>query len=234
MNPIVICIEGSIGVGKSTMISELKTRLKNSFGDRPIVYQPEPVDMWMAVRGMDGTSILEKFYADQVRHAFSFQTLALITIAKQLREVILSNPGAIIITERSIYSSKSVFVRSLYDAGMITDTDIQIYEHIFQELEALHREVIPAKYGMIYLNASPHECLQRVKQRNRKGEESIELSYLTKCTQYHDDFFDKWSGPKAMCKGDNVMISDVIIAISELVDSIESKDGAGNGWCVVS
>jgi deoxycitidine kinase/deoxyguanosine kinase len=65
----LISIEGNIGAGKSTLIETLKTRFPN------VVFVDEPVDVWSTVTDKDGTTILEKYYADQKRYAFAFQMM---------------------------------------------------------------------------------------------------------------------------------------------------------------
>jgi deoxyadenosine/deoxycytidine kinase len=65
----LISIEGNIGAGKSTLIETLKTKFSN------VVFVDEPVDEWSTVTDKDGTTVLEKYYADQKRYAFAFQMM---------------------------------------------------------------------------------------------------------------------------------------------------------------
>ena len=81
---IIIAIEGNIGSGKSTMVDLLKKQYDNKilFG-RKVVFLQEPVKQWENISS-NGENILEKFYADQEKWAFSFQMMALNTIYMKL------------------------------------------------------------------------------------------------------------------------------------------------------
>ena len=72
-NHIIISIEGNIGVGKSTFIEILKS----NWEDCEII--TEPVDMWKTIVNSDGKNILQTFYEDIPRWAYSFKNIAFIT-----------------------------------------------------------------------------------------------------------------------------------------------------------
>lgn len=42
--------------------------------------------------------------------------------------------------------------------------------------------------AIIYLKCSPELCLERIKQRGRKGEEGIGLEYLRKVHERHEEW----------------------------------------------
>ena len=44
--------------------------------------------------------------------------------------------------------------------------------------------------GIIYIQTSPEICNQRIKLRNRKGEENIPIEYSIKCHKYHEDWIN--------------------------------------------
>tara|TARA_Y100000389_G_C17449986_1_gene514131 strand:+ start:813 stop:1505 length:693 start_codon:yes stop_codon:yes gene_type:complete len=206
----VISIEGIVGVGKSYLINQLKTELIH-INSKPVIFLQEPIDIWTSVKDSNST-ILEKFYNDQKKYAFSFQTLVLVTMAKLLRETILQNPNAIIITERSIFSSKHIFVQSLFDSNMITDVDYQIYNMLFDEIEQSLQHVVAA---IIYIKAPVATCFNQIAKRNRKGEDNISLNYLISCQEYHDTFFQNSHLPKVLC--DNFTPQSVLHAIFDFL-----------------
>ena len=212
----VISIEGIVGVGKSYLITQLKENLKE-IDSRPVIFLQEPVDIWTSVRDSDAT-ILEKFYSDQQKYAFSFQTLVLVTMAKLLRETIAENPNAIIITERSIFSSKEIFVDSLFDTNMIESIDYEIYQMLFQEIEQSLR---PAAAAMIYIKAPITTCFNRITKRKRKGEENISLNYLESCELFHDRFYQNSHLPKTICE--NFSTESVIDAINQIYQTGKNK-----------
>jgi deoxyadenosine/deoxycytidine kinase len=63
----LISVEGNIGAGKSTLLESLKTKFPE------LIFVDEPVEEWSTITDSNGVSILEKYYADQTRYAFSFQ-----------------------------------------------------------------------------------------------------------------------------------------------------------------
>ena len=70
----------------------------------------------------------------------------------------------------------------LYDDKKINDIDFQIYNKWFHSFI----DEVPIS-GIVYIKTNPETCNGRVEKRARKGE-SIPLEYLTKCSQYHDNW----------------------------------------------
>ena len=174
-------VEGNIGSGKSTLVRILEKELK-SINSIPIVYVQEPVDEWSTIKDKNGETILEKFYNDQYKYAFSFQMMAYISRLSLVKQIIRDNPNAIIICERSVFTDKEVFAKMLYDDGKIEEVDYQIYLKWFDEFI----DDIPVS-GIIYVNTSPENSKSRVDFRARPGED-IPLEYLEKCYNYHNNW----------------------------------------------
>jgi deoxyadenosine/deoxycytidine kinase len=177
----IFSIEGNIGSGKSTLVKELKKSVPNIL-DKKVVYVQEPVNEWSKIKDKKGETILEKFYANQHKYAFSFQMMAYISRLALLRNIVRENPDAIIITERSVFTDKEVFAKMLYDEGKIEEVDYQIYLKWFDEFI----EEIPIT-GLIYVTTTPEKSKERVDLRARAGE-TIPLSYLQRCHDYHDSW----------------------------------------------
>ena len=177
----IFSIEGNIGSGKSTLVKELQKSVPNIL-DKKVVYVQEPVNEWSKIKDKKGETILEKFYADQHKYAFSFLLKAYISRLALLRNIVRENPDAIIITERSVFTDREVFAKMLYDEGKIEDVDYQIYLKWVDEFI----EEIPIT-GLIYVTTTPEKSKQRVDLRARMGE-SIPLSYLQRCHNYHESW----------------------------------------------
>ena len=184
-----ISIEGNIGSGKSTLLANLREHYKNNDN---VIFLKEPVDEWAKIKDINGTTILEKFYADQEKYSFSFQMMAYVSRIKVLRDTLKEkNIGQdkkhyIIITERSLYTDKLVFAKMLYDSGKIEDVNYQIYLNWFDTFSG----EFPV-HKVIYVKATPEKCYERIAKRSREGEENIPLEYLTACSLYHDNMLDK-------------------------------------------
>ena len=175
---IVISIEGNIGAGKSTMIREIESK-----SNKDIVYIPEPIDEWNTIQDENKTPILECFYKNQEKYAFSFQMMAYISRIANLKKAIENNPNTILIIERSVYTDKHVFAKMLYDNKQINEIEHQIYlkwyDYFLKDLPPIYT---------IYMRTDPSVCLKRIQKRNRSGEEKIKLSYLKSCHDYHEDW----------------------------------------------
>ena len=156
---IIIAIEGNIGSGKSTMVDYLKSQYNNTilFG-RKVVFLQEPVKQWQEINS-DGETILEKFYANQEKWAFSFQMMAYISRLDILRKAVKENPNGIIFTERSLFTDKNVFAQMLYDDKKINAIDFQIYNKWFHSFI----EEIPIS-GIVYIKTEPETCSARVEK----------------------------------------------------------------------
>ena len=179
--PTIISIEGNIGSGKSTLINFLKENYKPI--NKSVLFLDEPVDEWNSIKDENGNTILEKYYINQHKWAFSFQMMAYITRLKLIRNAILENYD-IIITERSIYTDYNVFAKMLYQNNKINNIDYQIYTKWFDEF----LNDIPT-VKIIYLKTDPIISYNRVIKRDRKGE-TIPLEYLTTCNNCHNDWID--------------------------------------------
>ena len=181
--PLVFSVDGNIGSGKSTIVNNLKKFVNTHNIYQNFVFLQEPVDVWNEVKNENGKTILEYFYADQKRHAFSFQMMAYISRLSQLKKAINDNPNSIIVTERSILTDKNVFAQMLHDDKQMTDIEHTIYMKWFDEFS---QDV--KLDGMIYVQTTPETAHERVQKRGRKGED-IPIEYLRKCHEYHDSWF---------------------------------------------
>jgi len=201
-------IEGNIGSGKSTFINILKDKVISA-GGKKIIYLPEPVDVWNEIKDLSGVTILEKYYANPDMYAFSFQMMAYISRLSQIKNYI--KKGAVIITERCVFTDYNVFAKMLYDSSKITHIEYLIYKKWFDEFV---NELPEPK--IIYIQTSPETCLKRVKKRNRKGE-TIQLEYLKTCHEYHEEWINNSTNEILTLDGECefISVSDIAVFISQ-------------------
>ena len=196
---VIVSFDGNIGSGKSTTCIEYKQYInacmcKNSeeadarvfptitsFKDE-ICFLDEPVDVWNKVCDKDGVNILTNLYKDTRANAFKFQMMAYISRLSLLRKAVKDPKIKLIITERSVDTDRNVFAKMLYDVGDISHDEYQIYTMWFDEF----LEDVPLA-GIVYINASPDVCLERIGKRARDGE-TIQSDYIQRCHQYHEDW----------------------------------------------
>jgi deoxyadenosine/deoxycytidine kinase len=143
--PLIISIEGNIGVGKSTILNELKQQFRTN--NINAVFMQEPVGLWEKVVDEDGNTMLSKYYADSEKYAFPFQIMAYTTRLSTLRNCIESNPNCdVIVCERSLEADKNIFAKMLFDDKMIESVNYQIYNMLYADTADKY-----AVDGIVYL-----------------------------------------------------------------------------------
>ena len=205
MAPFVYSIEGNIGTGKSTFLEKLK---EHYAGDDSVYFLAEPTQVWDTIKDKNGITILEKYYENQQRYAFSFQMMAFISRLTGLKDALKNDNYAIIIMERSLFTDCNVFAKMLYDDKKIEDIEYTIYKKWYNDFM---KELPPISF--IYLRTDPIISLKRVKERNREGE-TIPLDYLENCHKYHNDMLDV-NKESCVCKNQIVLDGNIDIYQNE-------------------
>jgi deoxycitidine kinase/deoxyguanosine kinase len=199
---LIFSIEGNIGSGKSTFVKMLNESILGING-KNIVFIQEPVDVWNSIKDDNGITILEKFYANQEKYAFSFQMMAYISRLHILKTAIKKHPHSIIITERSIFTDKEIFAKMLYDDNKIEQINYHIYLKWFDEFI----KDVPLT-GIIYIKTTPEKSLERVNIRAREGE-NIPIEYLKKCHDYHENWINNINLPVKILDGNIEFINEI-------------------------
>jgi len=212
MKTTIISIEGNIGSGKSTLFEKLKIHFSNN---KNIIFVREPVDIWESIQDENGTTILEKFYQDQIKYSFSFQIMAYISRINLLKETIKQHPGVTIITERSLYTDKMVFAKMLYDTHKIEYINYQIYLNLFDTFKNDFNVD-----NIIYIKTDPDVCYNRILKRARNGENNISLDYLQLCNTYHSNMVDILECDKIVLNG-NVDIYENTSQLNDWICQIQ-------------
>lgn len=186
MKPIIITIDGNIGAGKSTFLNYLREKFPNFH------YIDEPVDIWTNFKNESGETLLEVYYKDKKRWAFSFQNCVFLTriisLIKHIKEWNNdSNPKSnVFVTERCVETDFNIFVKMLYDDGFINKLEWNIYKQWYHYLILDYRI-----NGIIYIKCEPEKCKERIGKRGRTGEQIIALDYLNKLHSYHEKWINE-------------------------------------------
>ncbi len=155
----LICIEGNIGVGKSTLCLQLAKEMGAEAVLEPVLDNP----------------YLEKYYQDPKRYALEMQ-FWLMSKRFEMHERAIRHiwkTGQSVVMDRSIYGDW-VFAKKNWLDGNIDDVGYGAYTH--------HREVMNryllAPHVVFFLEANPEVCLDRITERDRECEQRIPLEYL--------------------------------------------------------
>lgn len=208
VNPIIMSIEGNIGSGKSTLLAMLKVNISN----KKICFIQEPINVWSEVKDNNDITILEHFYKDQNKYAFTFQMMAYITRLTTLKREIEKNEYDIIITERSIFTDKNVFAKMLYDDKKLDDIQYNIYMKWFNEFI---NDIPEIKF--IYISTDPIVAYNRIKKRNREGENNISYEYIKHCNDYHEEWLQNNKYVEKKINNNNEDIFNQIMELKEIV-----------------
>lgn len=146
-----ITIDGLIGAGKSSLISQLKD---------DFTCFPEPIEDW---------SLLKNFYEDMETYAAPFQYQVLFSFHKMYSS--FKNVKDKIILERCPWSSKHIFTTMLVDNGYITPDEFNLYCNFYNK-------VAFTTNLFIYLKVDTEVAYKRILNRDRASEKSLKFEYL--------------------------------------------------------
>jgi deoxyadenosine/deoxycytidine kinase len=169
-------VEGNIGAGKSTFLKLIEQRLPH------ISIALEPLHNWQ--RSEKGQSLLNKFYSEPKRWAYTLETLTMMCrVREHVAEQQHTNPNRIM--ERSIYSGHYCFAQNGYEHDFMSELEWAMYN---QQLQFLIPNKCRAPHGFIYLRVEPEIAFERIKKRNREDEKNITLEYLRQIHDKHESF----------------------------------------------
>lgn len=169
-------LEGNIGSGKSTFLSFIERKLG-------IQVMYEPTDQWQKIGR--GGNLLDLFYKDMQRWAYTFQSYAFLSRLQGLGAV---EQGTILLAERSIFCDRFCFAKNCYERGVMSALEWDLYQEWFEWLSA---KCMPKPMGFIYLRVDPEVCYERLRKRSRSEEESVSLAYLQEIHRQHEDWLIK-------------------------------------------
>jgi len=186
----LIVLEGNIGAGKSTLLNLIRKHL-------PVSIIPEPTDRWQRVNHRAEENLLDLFYKETARWAYTFQSFAFLTRVQSVVEHIANHPEHdTFILERSVYCDRFCFAKNCYEAGFMSPLEWNIYKEWFSWL--VDNNYAPRPNGFIYLRVEPDIAFQRIQKRCRSEEAGISKEYLASLHQKHEDWL---IDQKELCDG---------------------------------
>ena len=193
--PKSLIIEGNIGAGKSTFL-----KLVGKFLDTDVVFEPH--DHWQDI---EGENLLDKFYKDTKRWAYTFQTYAFITRVLAQEKSTKNSKKDFQVLERSVFSDRYCFAKNCFEMGTMTKLEWSLYKDWFSWIVEGYTT---KPSGFIYLKTDPEICYKRLLKRNRSEEENVPLEYLKMLDQKHNSWLVEKSGEVYFVKDVPVLVLD--------------------------
>ena len=213
----VLVLAGMIGAGKT----EFSRMIGEEMGTH-VFYE-----------SVDHNPVLDKFYENPKKWAFSLQVYFLNTRFKSIKEA-LSHDNNVL--DRSIYED-ALFTKVNHMQGNISDVDMDIYndllENMMEELEGTPKK---APDLLIYLHGSFETILSHIKKRGREFEQVSEgdelYNYFKLLWESYQEWYDNYdASPKMSISIDEYDIverpeekSKVMSLIIHKLEQVRSKN----------
>ncbi len=159
-----ICIEGNIGVGKTTLAIALAKQLKG---------------FYLAERFEENT-LLPLFYHNPKTFAFPTEYSFLIDRQKQLVSYFTAK-NKTKITVADFHFDKSI----CFAKANLIKKDFLFYKKHFKAM----RETVPPPDLIVYLNTTPDLLVKNIQKRGRAIEKSLKYEYLEKLERSLDHYY---------------------------------------------
>ena len=165
-----IVIEGSIGVGKTTLTN-------NVAADCSAHAYLEIVE--------DNPFLVNGFYEDIETNAFNTELFFLLARFRQQRKI-----SKHLQTSQQLAISDYLFQKNAIFASLtLNREDFQIFSSVFAPLNKL----TPTPDLVVHLRADVPTLLKRIRLRDRKFERDIQEEYLSKLLSKYDAFFETYT-----------------------------------------
>jgi len=160
-----VAIEGVIGVGKTTLARLLQPSFEAA----------------LLLEVFEENPFLSDFYADRQRYAFQTQVFFLLSRYHQQREAV----PLILNRKQPLLADYTFDKDALFARINLQGDELEMYYRVHEALA----EKIPAPDLIVYLRASTDMLLQRIAQRDRPYERTIQRDYIQALNQAYDDYF---------------------------------------------
>jgi len=183
----VIIIEGQIGVGKTTLGEMLEERLG--------------VTLFRELQHAETNELLDRFYADRRRWAFTLQVHFLNERFRMIKEIRDAGGGAL---DRSIYGDR-IFAEVQHEDGSMDHEEFRTYTTLLGNM----LEHVQPPDLLVYLDCSVDTAMNRIRRRDRGLESDIPRDYLERLNDRYLSWFDRydWS-PKLRIDTERTPLDD--------------------------
>ena len=170
LGKVFIGIAGIIGAGKTTLAAALGQHLGLDVHYEPVI----------------DNEYLDDFYRETMRYAFAMQIYLLYRRFQQHQEIIWRGRGGV--QDRTIYED-AIFAKTLRDMDLMDQRDYETYVSLFHNLS----NFMCRPNFIIYLEVTPENSMERIRERNRGCETGITVEYLRRLYDGYEEFLEQIS-----------------------------------------
>lgn len=166
----IICIEGVVGAGKTTLGELLAKELSIEFFQEPYIDNP----------------FLDKFYSNKERYSLLSQMYFL---NKRIDIIEEASKFDGCIMDRSIYGDY-LFAKMHLKNGFMTEDEFSLYQSFWEKLISARTNPLL----IIYLETTVDNAIKKIRERGRDFELGVEKEYWTSLNEEYSNFFDEYNG----------------------------------------
>lgn len=168
---MVIIVDGVVGAGKSTLAEKLSQEL-----NIPIYYE---------LQNQTTLNLLEEFYKDKKRWAFTLQIHFLNERFRMIKEINKNGGG---ILDRSIFGDR-IFASMLNEDGYMTNDEFETYSTLLENM--LEHSKDPQL--LVYINCDIDTAMSRIKKRGREMEQSVDRYYWSRLNEKYQQWYNDYN-----------------------------------------
>ncbi len=201
---MVIIIDGVVGAGKSTLAEKVSSKL-----NIPVFYE---------LQNEETNTLLEEFYKDKKRWAFTLQIHFLNERFRMIKEIHKNGGG---ILDRSIFGDR-IFASMLHEDGYMTSEEFNTYSTLLDNM--LEHSKNPTL--LVYIDCDLETAVERIGVRGRQMEQSVDEVYWKRLNEKYTNWYNEYNISKKLSINAKSYHpnneKDIDEIVSKIVDKINS------------
>jgi len=205
-----IVVEGTIGVGKTSLARELSKEINGK----------------LVLEKSEENPFLEKFYGNTEEYAFQTQIFFLLSRYSQQQKILQRE-----LFKRAVVCDYLFTKDRIFAYLNLNEDELGLYNR----LEPLLAKRIPAPDLVIYLQASTSVLIQRIKNRGKQYEMEIPETYIEELNKAYNHFFFLYKdSPLLFVDTDQIDFVHSKIDLGDLIKTIKDMRGGTQYYKPVS
>jgi len=192
-----ICIEGTIGVGKTSLVKLLA----------------EEMEAKTVLEKFEDNPFLRDFYSDRDRYAMQTQLFFLLSRYKQQQELQQMD-----MFTKSVISDYMFDKDRLFAALNLSDIELDLYNKIANELQ---KNIVYPDLT-IFLQSETDRLMYNIKIRGREFEKNMDYRYIDNLNQIYNEYFFRYNkGPLVIINTNDIDFVNNKNDLDEIIDFIK-------------